>query len=149
MARVSIGDRVSDLGDTHEGTLVDIDGTTGYVLQKNGVELEFPLDRLKPYEAPPPAEVRTLSGPLRDRALGPDARRLLASVPPDLIAAVAKSHDTSRDGAAGRTEFASLPEDKKLDAIRIHLPTLPQRLLAPHMRLVIAFRDLARPARRQ
>ena len=148
MARVSVGDHVSDLNGSHDGKLVDVDGTTGYVLQKNGVELEFPLDRLKPYEAPGPKEERTLSGPLRDRALDAKERRLLTSVPADVLAAVAKSHDASRDGAADRPLFASLPESKRLDAIRIHLPTLPARLLASHMNLLIAFRDLARPARR-
>ena len=144
MPRVSIGDHVSDLAGSHDGKLVDIEGTTGYVLQGNGVELEFPLDRLKPYEAPGLKEERTLSGPLRDRVLDPAGRRLLASVPADILAAVARSHDASRDGATGRPAFASLPESKRLEAIRIHLPTLPARLLGSHMKLVIAFRDLGR-----
>ena len=148
MARVSVGDHVSDINGSHDGKLVDIDGTTGYVLQKNGVELEFPLGRLKPYEAPGPTEERTLSGPLRDRVLDPKERRLLTSVPADILAAVAKSHDTSRDGAADRPAFASLPDSKQLDAIRIHVPTLPVRPLSSHMNLLVAFRDLARPARR-
>lgn len=148
MARVSVGDHVSDLNGSHDGKLVDIDGTTGYVMQKNGVEVEFPLARLKPYEAPAAKEERTLSGPLRDRLLDPAERRLLTSVPADVLAAVAKSHDASRDGAADRPAFASLPDSKRLDAIRIHLPTLPARTLALHMNLLIAFRDLGRPQRR-
>ena len=148
MPRVSVGDHVSDLNGSHDGKLVDVDGTTGYVLQKNGVELEFPLDRLKLYGAPGPKELRTLSGPLRDQVLDPAARRLLTSVPADILAAVARSYDASRDGATDRPAFASLPESKRLDAIRIHLPTLPARLLALHMNLLIAFRDLGRPGRR-
>lgn len=147
MARVSVGDHVSDLNGSHDGKLVDVDGTTGYVLQRNGVELEFPLDRLKPYEAAGPKEERTLSGPLRDRVLTPAERRLLTSVPADVLAAVAKSYDASRDGAPDRPTFATLPESKRLDAIRIHLPTLPARMLALHMNLLIAYRDLARPGR--
>lgn len=50
MAKLSIGDHVSDLKGTHDGRLVDIDGATGYVEHANGVEVEFPLSQLKPYE---------------------------------------------------------------------------------------------------
>ena len=71
MVPLSIGDHVSALDGSHEGKLVDIDGTTGYVMQTNGVEVEFPLNRLKPYETPKVAEQRTLAGPLRDTALSP------------------------------------------------------------------------------
>ena len=148
MPRLSIGDHVADITGSHDGKLVDIDGTTGYVVQKNGVELEFPLDRLRPFEVAGPKEERTLSGPLRDRALDPAARRLLASVPADVLAAVGKSHDASREGGTDRAPFAALPEGKRLEAIRIHLPTLPARMLAQHMNLLIAFRDLAKPDRR-
>ena len=148
MVRLSIGDHVADMNGSHDGKLVDIDGTTGYVLQKNGVELEFPLDRLKPFEAAGPKEERTLAGPLRDRTLNPVERRLLTSVPADVLAAVAKSHDTSRDGGADRPAFAALPDSKRLDAVRIHLPTLPARMLAQHMNLLIAFRDLPKPSLR-
>ncbi len=146
MERLSIGDRVSDLKGTSDGTLVEIDGRTGYVLQSNGVEVEFPLDRLKPYEEPEVETVRTLSGPLRDRALTPAQRTLLAAVPAGIRDAVARSYDAG-DGAGARPSFVQLPDDKKLETIRIYLPTLPPRLLAPHMRLVVAFRDLAKAGR--
>ena len=146
MGRISIGDRVSDLGGAHEGTLVEIDGSTAYVMQSNGVEIAFPLDRLKPYEKPEVEIVRTLSGALRDRALSPAQRTLLGSVPPVIRDAVARSYDTG-EGASSRPSFAQLPDDKKLETIRIYLPTLPQRVLAPHMKLVVAFRDLAKTAR--
>src|ERR1700722_4825972 len=79
MARLSIGDRVSDLGGGHEGTLIEIDGETAYVMQTNGVEIEFALDRLKPYKEPEAKTARTLSGPLRDRTLSPAQKALLAS----------------------------------------------------------------------
>lgn len=147
MTRLSIGDHVSDLNGAHEGRLVDIDGTTGYVLQANGVELEFPLPRLKPYETPKVAETRTLSGPLRDRALSPAQKTLLASVPPEVAAAVARSYDAGTDASASRPPYAALPDSKKLEVIRIYLPSLPQRLLAPHMSLVVAMRDLAKAGR--
>ncbi len=147
MAALAVGDRVSALDGSHDGELIDIDAGIGYVLQANGVEIEYPIGKLKPYEPPPQAEPRTLSGPLRDTVLSPAHRRLLASVPPVLLAAVAKSYDSSTNGSTSRPAFAALPESKKLDAIRIHLPSLPQRLLAPHMNLVIAMRDLARPSR--
>lgn len=144
MAQFSIGDHVSDLKGAHDGKLVDIEGSTGYVMQSNGVEVEFPLSQLKPYEPPKVSEIRTLSGPLRDRLLTPAQRALLASVPPSLINAIAKSYDAGSDGESSRPPFATLPESKKLEAIRIYLPTLPQRLLASHMNLVVAMRDIAK-----
>ena len=144
MVTLVVGDRVSDRKGAHEGKLVDIEGTTGYVMQSNGVEIEFPLSELKPWQEPKVAEVKTLSGALRDTALSPDKRRLLASVPADVLAAIAKSYDS---GAGDRPAFAALPESKKLDTIRIYMPSLPQRLLAQHMNLVIAMRDLAKTMR--
>ena len=144
MVTLVVGDRVSDRKGAHEGKLVDIEGTTGYVMQSNGVEIEFPLSELKPWEAPKVAETRTLSGPLRDTALSPEKRRLLASVPADVMAAISKSYDS---GVGDRPAFASLPESKKLDTIRIYMPSLPQRLLSQHMNLVIAMRDLAKTMR--
>ena len=146
MARLSIGDRVSDLGGAHEGTLVEIDGGTAYVMQTNGVEIEFALDRLKPYEKPEVKTVRTLPGPVRDRVLSPAQRTLLASVPAEIRDAVAQSYDTEAASSA-RPAFAALPDDKKLETIRIYLPSLPQRLLTPYVKLVVAFRDLAKQGR--
>jgi hypothetical protein len=146
MARLSIGDRVSDLGGGHEGTLVEIDGKTAYVMQTNGVEIEFALDRLKPYEEPKVKTARTLSGPLRDRALSPAQRTLLASVPPEIRDAVAQSYDSGAESGA-RPAFAALPDEKKLETIRIYLPSLPRGLLSPHLKLVVAFRDLSKAGR--
>lgn len=147
MSRLSIGDHVSELNGAHSGRLIDIDGATGYVVQENGVELEFALDRLKPYEAPKVAEKRTLSGPLRDRTLTPAQKALLASVPAELTLAVARSYEAGAEPSATRASFAELPDQKKLEIIRIHLPSLPQRLLAPHVKLVVAMRDLAKAGR--
>lgn len=142
---VKIGDHVSDLGGTHDGRLVDIDGATGYVMQQNGVEIEFPLARLKPYQPPKVAEVRTLSGAHRDTLLSPAQKQLLASVPASISAAVAKSYDS--EPGMDRPQFAALPESKRLEVIRIYLPSLPQRVLAGHTRLVVAMRDLAKAGR--
>jgi len=144
MVQLSIGDHVSDLKGSHDGRLVDIDGSTGYVLQANGVEVEFPLTQLKHYEVPKVAETRTLSGPLRDRLLTPAQKSLLAAVPATLLAAIAKSYDAGSEGVGSRPLFASLPESKKLEAIRIYLPTLPQCMLAAHMNLVVAMRDIGK-----
>ena len=142
MATLKVGDRVSDLSGSRDGRLVDIDGATGYVLQANGVEIEFPLDRLKPYEAPKVAQARTLSGPLRDTALSPGQKALLAAVPAEILAAVERSY--MADGAGERPAFAALPDGKRLEVIRVYLPSLPQRLLVPHMRLVVAMRDMVK-----
>ena len=146
MPPLSIGDRVTDLAGKTEGKIVEIDGAKAYVVQANGVEIEFALDRLKPYAPPDPKTVRTLQGAQRDRALSPAQQRLLESVPAELRSAVAGSYDGATD-AGSRPMFAELPDDKKLETIRIYLPTLPQRLLARHIKLVVAFRDLAKPVR--
>ena len=145
MARLSIGDRVSDASGAHEGRLVDIDGGTGYVLQANGVEIEFPLDRLKPYEEPEVEAPRSASWPFRNHTLNAPQRALLASVPTAILAAVAQSYDKGAD-AGPRQAFAELPDDKKLETIRIYLPSLPRQLLDPHLKLVVAFRDMAKDA---
>ena len=147
MASFSIGDRVSDLSGSRHGKLVEIDRTTGYVLQDNGVEIEFPLDRLTPYEALKVAEHRTLSGPLRDKLLSPAQKTLLASVPAELTAAVAKAYDAADGAQATRPAFAALPESKRLEVLRIYLPSLPHQLLLRHMNLVVAMRDLGKPGR--
>ena len=147
MVTLAIGDRVSDLSGLHEGKLVDVDGPTAYVMQSNGVEIEFPLSQLKPYETPKVAEKRTLSGPLRDRVLSPAHKALLASVPADVTAAIARSYDTGEEASSSRAIFAALPDQKKLDVIRIYLPSLPHQLLVRHMSLVVAMRDLAKPGR--
>ena len=147
MASLSIGDQVSDLSGSRHGRLVDIDGATAYVLQSNGVEIEFPLNRLKPYETPKVAESRTLSGPLRDRLLSPQQKALLASIPTELTAAVARAYDAVDTASASRPSFASLPDSKRLEALRIYLPSLPHQLLLKHMKLVVAMRDLGKPGR--
>ena len=144
MASLLVGDHVSDLSGSHEGRLVDIDGTTGYVMQSNGVEIEFSLSQLKPYETPKVAEARTLSGPLRDTRLGPEQRAFLASIPAEVLAAIAKSYDGAEAASASRPVFAALPESKRLEIIRIYLPSLPHALLVRHMKLVVAMRDLGK-----
>jgi hypothetical protein len=143
MARVSIGDRVLDVSGAHEGRLIEIEGRTAYVLQPNGVEIEFPLDKLKPYEEPEAVESRTMAGPLRDQTLTAAQRSLLASVPKQVRDAVAQSYDKGTDPGSRQT-FAELPDEKKLKTIRIYLPSLPQHLLRSHLKLVVAFRDLAK-----
>lgn len=142
MPTLSIGDRVSDLQGAHEGKLIDIEGATAYVMQTNGVEIEFPLARLKPYAPPKPTVHRTLSGPHRDTTISPEHAALLAAVPREILAAIAQSYASGAEPS--RPRFESLPPSKQLDVLRIHLPTLPHRLIAPHMKLVLAVRDLAK-----
>ena len=143
MARLSIGDRVSDVSGAHEGRLVEIDGGTAYVMQPNGVEIEFPLDRLKAYEEADAKASSPSPGQFGGQTLNFVQRRLLASVPDEIRQAVAQSYAKGADGGA-RQAFADLPDDKKLETIRIYLPSLPRHLLSPHLKLVVAFRDIAR-----
>ena len=151
MARLSIGDRVSDLSGARQGRIVEIDGGTAYVVQPNGVEIEFPLDRLKPYEAEDAKAAQSGPGQHNVQTLNFVQRRLLASVPDTIRQAVAQSYDKATE-AGSRQAFADLPDDKKLETIRIYLPSLPRHVLSPHLKLVVAFRDLARdtaPPRRK
>jgi len=68
---------------------------------------------------------------------------LLAAVPSAILEAVAQSYDKGAD-AGPRQAFAALPDDRKLETIRIYLPSLPRQLLSPHLKLVVAFRDMAK-----
>ena len=143
MTRLSIGDHVTDVNGAHEGRIIDIDGGTAYLMQPNGVEIEFPLSRLKPYQEP---EVKAAGGftqSPRIQTLNLVQRRLLASVPQDIRDAVAQSYNKGGEAGA-RLAFADLPDEKKLEAIRIYLPSLPRQVLSPHLKLVVAFRDIAR-----
>ena len=81
----------------------------------------------------------------RDTLLSPAQKTLLASVPADIKAAVARSYDS--EPGLERPAFAALPESKRLEVIRIYLPSLPQRLLMAHTKLVVAMRDLAKAGR--
>ena len=143
MARLSIGDRVVDVSGAHEGRIIEIDGGTAYIIQSNGAEIEFSLDKLKPYEEAAVKASRGLVQPIRDQTLSPARRRLLASVPNEIRDAVAQSYEKGAEPGA-RQAFADLPDDRKLETIRIYLPSLPRQLLSPHLRLVVAFRDLAK-----
>jgi hypothetical protein len=87
-----------------------------------------------------------LSGPLRDRALSPAHRKLLASVPSEIRDAVAQTYDTGAEPGT-RPAFMALPDEKRFETIRMYLPSLPRRLLAPHLKLVVAFRDLSKTNR--
>jgi hypothetical protein len=146
MARLSIGDRVLDVNGAREGRIIDIDGETAYVMQPNGVEIEFPLGKLKPYEE---ADLKAAQGspqPARPQTLNLVQRRLLAAVPTEIRDAVAQSYDKGGEPGA-RQAFAELTDEKKLETIRIYLPSLPRHLLSPHLKLVVAFRDIARDVR--
>jgi hypothetical protein len=146
MTRLSIGDRVVDINGAREGRIIDIDGETAYVMQPNGVEIEFPLGKLKPYEEP---NVKTSQGSpqlSRGQTLNLVQRRLLASVPNEIRDAVAQSYDKGGESGARQT-FAELTDERKLETIRIYLPSLPRHLLSPHLKLVVAFRDIARDVR--
>ena len=142
MARLSIGERVSDVRGGHEGRLVDIDGGTAYVMQANGVEIEFPLDKLKPYEEAEAKASRSSAGP-HQSALDAKRAALLASVPAAIRDAVAQSYNRGADSSPHQP-FADLTDDRKFETIRIHLPSLPRQLLSAHLKLVVAFRDIAR-----
>ena len=115
-----------------------------YLNLANGVEIEFPLDRLKPYAPPTVVGSRTLSGPLREKLLSPTQKTLLASIPAELTVAVAKAYDTADGAAASRPSFAALPDSERLEVLRIYLPSLLQQILLRHMNLVVAVHDLGK-----
>lgn len=144
MARFQIGDHLAHLNGSHDGKLIDIDGSTAYLMQANGVEIEFPLDQLKPFDAAAPKQPRP-GAPAQpyEKRLSPAHQALLASVPATVLAAIARNYDRADPPAP----FASLSDVKKLGVIRVYLPQVEHSLLVNNMKLVVAMRDLGKADR--
>ena len=116
-------------------------------MQDNGVEIEFPLDRLKPCGAPKVAVTARCRARYSTGLLSPAQKTLLASVPAELTAAVARAYDAADGAQASRPGFAALPDSRRREVLRSYLPSLPHQLLLRHMNLVVAMRDLGKPGR--
>lgn len=145
----AIGQTVFHKSGRHSGTVVDADGETVYLMQANGVEIDFPRRELT---AEPPstdapsgvvAIVRTSGGgrpaPERTAAaavvtprprrltmsdITDEHRRVLAIIPRRTLESVAILHD--RQPGAGR--FATLDVARKLNFIA-EVTEIPYRLM--------------------
>lgn len=123
----SVGQRVWHRNGQRSGTVLDVDGSTIYIAQDNGAELDFPASELTatpPTVAETPGEKlrsKVAAGPaykapsvaLTARDITPEHARVLAVVPPRTLRAVAALFE--RRPGAGR--FSALGVAEKLNVI--------------------------------
>jgi hypothetical protein len=116
----SIGQVVYHKTGKHSGKVVECDGDTVYLLQSNGVELDFRADELTttPPAEKSPAEKSAAAGAVPSRVLvaadiTPEHQRVLAIIPQRTIQAVAALYE--RRPKAGR--FSVLDVAQKLNFI--------------------------------
>jgi hypothetical protein len=114
----SVGQMVYHRNGKHSGTVQECDGDTVYLVQPNGVEVEFHRDELTataPIEKSrlAPASVNMLSRTLTMHDVTDDHRRVLASIPPRTLQTVASLFE--RRPRAGR--FSALDVAQKLNFI--------------------------------
>ena len=120
-----VGQRVFHKTGKHSGTVTEQDGETVYLMQENGVEIEFPASELT---ATPPsgaalgrpaggamagAAPTNLSRVLTMKDIADEHRTVLAIIPPRTIQAVAALYE--RRPGAGR--FSALDVAQKINFI--------------------------------
>ncbi len=102
---------------THSGTVLECDGDTVYLVQANGVEVEFRRDELtaRPVQEKSVAEAvaAPLSRTLTLRDITPDHQRVLSIIPQRTLQTVASLYE--RRPKAGR--FSALNVAQKLNFI--------------------------------
>jgi hypothetical protein len=113
----SVGQTVYHRSGKHNGTVLECEGDTVYLVQANGVELDFPSSELTatpPQDKSPAAAVADrLSRVLTGEDITPEHRRVLAIIPQRTIQTVASLFE--RRPAAGR--FSALDVAQKLNFI--------------------------------
>ena len=123
----SVGQKVWHRNGQRSGTVLDVDGSTVYIAQDNGAELDFPASDLTstpPMVAETPAEAlrsKVAAGPgykappvaLRAADITPEHARVLSIVPQRTLRAVAALFE--RKPGAGR--FSALSVAEKLNVI--------------------------------
>ncbi len=120
-----VGQRVFHKTGKHSGTVTELDGATVYLMQDNGVEIEFPASELtasapsggaagRPAGAPGAGSAPTnLSRVLTMKDIADEHRTVLAIIPPRTIQAVAALYE--RRPGAGR--FSALDVSQKINFI--------------------------------
>ncbi len=113
----SIGQMVFHKTGTHSGKILEIDGATVYIVQANGVEIEFKINELTATPAkangPAPAVPANLSRVLTIKDITPDHEKVLAIIPQRTLQSVASLYE--RSPGAGR--FSALNVAQKLNFI--------------------------------
>jgi hypothetical protein len=99
------------------GNVLECDGSTVYLVQANGVELDFPIDELTatppPESTPAAIATASLSRLLTLKDITPEHQKILAIIPKRTLEAVAALFE--RQPAAGR--FSALNVAQKLNYI--------------------------------
>lgn len=117
----SIGQVVYHKTGKHSGKVVECDGDTVYLLQSNGVELDFPTRELTatpPAEKSPAAAASAAAGAVPSRVLiaadiTPEHQRVLAIIPQRTMQAVAALYE----GRPKAGRFSALDVARKLNFI--------------------------------
>ncbi len=124
----------------HSGTVQESDANHTYLVQDNGVELDFPtrdLTATPPDGAPakptPRGEAARAAGPapvraLTQRDITPEHLSVLATIPPRTLQAVAAIYE--RTPKAGR--FSALDPAQKLNLIA-DITAVPYRAMREHL----------------
>jgi hypothetical protein len=112
----------------HSGKVQECDGNTVYLVQDNGVEIEFPASDLT---ATPPAGKTALAAasPIPTRVLTinditPEHRRVLSVIPPRTLQSVASLHDRNKR----IVRFNTLDPAQKLNYIA-DVTAVPYRIM--------------------
>ncbi len=115
----------------HSGTVLECEGDTVYLVQSNGVELDFPSSELTatpPRDKTPEAVVADrLSRVLTMDDITADHRKVLAIIPPRTLQSVASLFE--RRPSAGR--FSALNVAQKLNFIA-EVTAVPYRTMKEH-----------------
>jgi len=113
----SVGQTVYHRTSQHSGKVLECDGDTVYLVQDNGVEVEFRSGELTatppPSRQPAPVVGDRLSRVLTMGDITPDHRRVLSIIPQRTMQSIASLYE--RQPAAGR--FSALDVAQKLNFI--------------------------------
>ena len=113
----SVGQTVYHRTGKHSGTVLECDGDTIYLVQPNGVEIEFRTSELTATpllgKSAPAAAAANLSRVLTMNDITPEHRRVLAVIPQRTLQSVASLFE--RRPKAGR--FSALDEAQKINFI--------------------------------
>jgi hypothetical protein len=101
----------------HSGTVLEVDGKTVYLVQPNGVEIEFPITELTATQVqaktPEAAVAASLSRTLTSRDITAEHRKVLAAIPVRTLQTIATLFE--KRPKAGR--FSALDVAQKLNFI--------------------------------
>ncbi len=115
----------------HTGTVLEVDGKTVYLVQPNGVEIEFPINELTATQVhaktPEAAAAASLSRTLTSRDITDEHRKVLAAIPVRTLQTIATLFE--KRPRAGR--FSALDVAQKLNFIA-EVTEIPYRTMKEH-----------------